>query len=256
MNQTDLKPNQIESNHYNVQWAHYTIRAEFIFSSSRGSSIMIPQVVTNESVTVISPDGISFPQTDKCQPTHQRKDSLKKHLKAEIKVMAAIQIMCAVTVLGLGIILASVPPIPHFTSVFSVLLKSGYPFIGTLFFIVSGILSIITETKSTKTLVDGSLTLNILSVLFAFMGIIIISISLAGLHPASEECKQNKELRESEYHYYHPYYSSYTNECTMPKSVLAGVLSVMLISSVLELGLALLSAMLWSKEGARTSLGM
>ncbi|XP_034371328.1 membrane-spanning 4-domains subfamily A member 6C-like [Arvicanthis niloticus] len=217
---------------------------------------MIPQVVTNETVTVTSPNGISFPQTDKPQPTQQKKDSLKKHLTAEIKVLAAIQIMCAVTVLGLGIILASVPSVPHFTSVFSVLLKSGYPFIGALFFIVSGILSIITERKSTKPLVDGSLTLNILSVSFAFMGIIIISVSLAGLHPASEECKQKEDLRRSDHYYYSSYYNSIWNECTITKSALAGVLSVMLISSVLELGLALLSAMLWSKEGAGTSLGM
>ncbi|XP_028625931.1 membrane-spanning 4-domains subfamily A member 6A [Grammomys surdaster] len=209
---------------------------------------MIPQVVTNETVTVISPNGISFPQAEKPQPTHQRKDSLKKHLKAEIKVMAAIQIMCAVMVLALGIILASVPSVPHFTSVFSVLLKSGYPFIGALFFIVSGILSIITETKSTKTLVDGSLTLNILSVSFAFMGIIIISVSLAGLHPASEECKQNKELRPTEYHYYRRSYDSDRNECTTTESVLAGVFSLMLISSLLELGLAVIIAMLRWKQ--------
>ncbi|XP_034371472.1 membrane-spanning 4-domains subfamily A member 6B-like [Arvicanthis niloticus] len=209
---------------------------------------MIPQVVTNETVTVTSPNGISFPQTDKPQPTQQKKDSLKKHLKAEIKVMAAIQIMCAVMVLALGIILASVPSVPHFTSVFSVLLKSGYPFIGALCFIVSGILSIITETKSTKTLVDGSLTLNILSVSFAFMGIIIISVSLAGLHPASEQCKQNKEVRPTEYHYYRHSYDSDENECTVSESVLAGVFSLMLISSVLELGLAILIAMLRWKQ--------
>jgi hypothetical protein len=66
----------------------FFVRAKSIFSSSRGSSIMIPQVVTSETVTVISPNGISFPQTDKPQPSHQSQDSLKKHLKAEIKVMA------------------------------------------------------------------------------------------------------------------------------------------------------------------------
>ncbi|XP_031245636.1 membrane-spanning 4-domains subfamily A member 6C-like [Mastomys coucha] len=211
---------------------------------------MIPQVVTNETVTVISPNGMNFAQS------HQSQGSLKKHLKAEIKVMAAIQIMCAVTVLSLGIILASVPPVPHFNSVFSVLLKSGYPFIGALFFIVSGILSIITERKSTKPLVDGSMTLNILSVSFAFMGIIIISVSLNGLHHASEQCMQNKKLGPNEYDFFQPFYNTGRNECTITMSVLAGVLSVMLISSVLELGLALLSAMLWSKEGALTSVGM
>ncbi|EDL41429.1 mCG12901 [Mus musculus] len=206
---------------------------------------MIPQVVTSETVAMISPNGMSLPQTDKPQPFHQWQDSLKKHLKAEIKVMAAIQIMCAVMVLSLGIILASVPSNLHFTSVFSVLLKSGYPFVGALFFIVSGILSIVTETKSTKILVDSSLTLNILSVSFAFMGIIIISVSLAGLHPASEQCLQSKELRPTEYHYYQ---FLDRNECFAAKSVLAGVFSLMLISTMLELGLAVLTAMLWWKQ--------
>ncbi|XP_021007979.1 membrane-spanning 4-domains subfamily A member 6B [Mus caroli] len=206
---------------------------------------MIPQAVTSETVAMISPNGMSLPRTDEPQPFHQWQDSLKKHLKAEIKVMAAIQIMCAVMVLALGIILASVPSDPHFTSVFSVLLKSGYPFIGALFFIVSGILSIITETKSTKVLVESSLTLNILSVSFAFMGIVIISVSLAGLHPASEQCLQSKELRPTKYHYYH---SLDKNECFVATSVLAGVFSLMLISTMLELGLAVLTAMLWWKQ--------
>ena len=49
---------------------------------------MIPQVVTNETVTVISPNGVNFPQTDKPEPTHQMQDNLKKYLKAEIKVIA------------------------------------------------------------------------------------------------------------------------------------------------------------------------
>ncbi|XP_032751260.1 membrane-spanning 4-domains subfamily A member 6B-like [Rattus rattus] len=209
---------------------------------------MIPQEVTSETITVISPKSINFPQTDESQSTYHWQDSLKKLLKAEIKAMAAIQIMCAVMVLGLGIILASVPSVPHFTSVFSVLLKSGYPFVGALFFIVSGILSIITETKSTKTLVDGSLTLNILSVSFAFMGIIIISVSLAGLHPASEQCKLSKEPRPTEYHYYHNSYDSDRNECFVAKSILMGVFSLMLITSMLELGLAVLSALLWWKQ--------
>ncbi|XP_075829661.1 membrane-spanning 4-domains subfamily A member 6B-like [Microtus pennsylvanicus] len=207
---------------------------------------MIPQVVTNETVTVISPNGVNFPQTDKPQPTHQMQDNLKKYLKAEIKVIAAIQIMCGVMVLSLGIILASAPHTAHFTAVISVLLNSAYPFVGAACFIISGILSVIGETKLTKFLVEGSLITNILSILFAFMGIIIISVSLAGLHPASEQCEQSKLLRPTErYFYRHPLY----NDCPSTKNVLTGVLSLMLIFSVLELGLAMLAAMLWWKEG-------
>ncbi|XP_037060768.1 membrane-spanning 4-domains subfamily A member 6C-like isoform X2 [Peromyscus leucopus] len=208
---------------------------------------MIPQVVTNETVTVISPNGVNFPQTDKPQPAQQRQDSLKKHLKAEIKVIAAIQIMCGVMVLSLGIILATVSTIPHFNQVFSVLLKSGYPFVGALFFIISGILSVITKTKSTKSLVDGSLTMNILSVLFAFIGIIILSVSLAGLHPASEQCKQSEPPKPTQYHYYlHSF--EVNNDCSTPKAVLTGALLLMLICSVLELGMGVLTTMLWWQQ--------
>ncbi|XP_036044370.1 membrane-spanning 4-domains subfamily A member 6B-like [Onychomys torridus] len=208
---------------------------------------MIPQVVTNETVTVISPNGVNFPQTDNPQPTQQRQDSLKEHLKAEVKVIAAIQIMCGVMVLSLGIILASVPTVPHFTKVFSVLLKSGYPFVGALFFIISGILSVIMKTKSTKSLVDGSLTMNILSVLFAFIGIIILSVSLAGLHPASEDCEQSKSLRPTEHYFYHHSFEVRT-DCSTPKAILTGALLLMLICSVLELGMAVLTTMLWWQQ--------
>ncbi|XP_034373815.1 membrane-spanning 4-domains subfamily A member 6D-like [Arvicanthis niloticus] len=209
---------------------------------------MIPQVVTNETVTVISPNGISFPQTDKPQPTQQKKDSLKKHLKAEIKVMAAIQIMCAVMVLALGIILASVPSDTNFTSVFSALLKSGYPFIGALCFVISGILSLITEKKMTKPLVHSSLALSILSVLSALTGIIILSVSLATLEPALQQCKLAQQLATTP-HYYHFFRPLPSNKnCFIAKAALTGVFSLMLISSVLELGLGILIAILRWKQ--------
>ncbi|XP_052568762.1 membrane-spanning 4-domains subfamily A member 6B-like isoform X2 [Peromyscus californicus insignis] len=163
---------------------------------------MIPQIVTNETVTVISPNGANFPQTDKPQPTEQKQDSLKKHLRAEVKVIA---------------------------------------------FIISGILSVITKTKSTKSLVDGSLTMNILSVLFAFIGIIILSVSLAGLHPASEQCEQNKPPKPTQQFYYHRSFEV-SNDCSTPKAVLTGALLLMLICSVLELGMAVLTTMLWWEQ--------
>lgn len=208
---------------------------------------MIPQVVTNETVTVISPNQVNVPQTDKPQPTHQMQDNLKKYLKAEIKVIAAIQIMCGMMVLSLGIILASSPTTTHFTSVISVLLNSAYPFAGAVCFIISGTLSVIGEKKSTKLLVEGSLIMNILSILFAFMGIVILSVSLAGLHPASEQCEQSKALRPTEQYFYHRPLDN--DDCSSTKNVLTGVLSLMVIFSVLELGLAMLAATLWWKQG-------
>lgn len=67
--------------------------------------------------------------------------------------------------------------------------------------------------------VDGSLTMNILSVLFAFIGIIILSVSLAGLHPASEQCKESKPPKPTQYHYYHHPFEV-DNDCSTPKAVL------------------------------------
>ncbi|CAO2584759.1 Membrane-spanning 4-domains subfamily A member 6B [Lemmus lemmus] len=79
------------------------------------------------------------------------------------------------------------------------------------------------------------------------MGIIVLSVSLAGLHPASKQCEQSKPLIPTEKYYYHRPLDN--NDCSSTKAVLTGILSLMLIFSVLELGLAMLSAMLWWKQG-------
>ncbi|XP_051048116.1 membrane-spanning 4-domains subfamily A member 6D-like [Phodopus roborovskii] len=212
---------------------------------------MIPQVVTNETDTVISTNEIKFPQTDNPQPVHQRQGSLQKHLRAEVKVMAAIQIMCGVMVLCLGIILASAPNTPHFTPVFSVLLKSGHPFVGSLFFVVSGILSVITEKKTTKPLVHRSLALSILSALFALTGIIILSTNLASLDSALQQCKlmaiPQPATTTSYYHYLRPNLSD--KNCFKVKATLTGTFSLMLICTVLELGLAVITAIVWWNQG-------
>uniref|UniRef100_A0A8C9J8L0 Uncharacterized protein n=1 Tax=Panthera tigris altaica TaxID=74533 RepID=A0A8C9J8L0_PANTA len=93
---------------------------------------MLSRSMTNEAIAVLTPNGISFPQTGEPKPTNQRQYNLKKQLKAEVKVLGAIQILCGVLVLSLGIILVSVPSSPSFTPVFSTLLKAAYPFMGGL----------------------------------------------------------------------------------------------------------------------------
>uniref|UniRef100_A0A8C5KS07 Membrane-spanning 4-domains subfamily A member 6D-like n=1 Tax=Jaculus jaculus TaxID=51337 RepID=A0A8C5KS07_JACJA len=208
---------------------------------------MISQVMTNETVTVITTNGVSFAQTDKPQPIYKIQDGLKKHLKSEIKVIAAIQILCGIMLLFLGIILASAPTASHFTPVFASLLKSAYPFVGALCFVLSGSLSVITEKKSTKPLVHSSLAVSILSVLSTVVGISILSFNLAALGPATKECELNKELKTTPYSYY-DYLDLPKRECHSAKITLTGALSVMLICTVLELSLAVLTALLWWKQ--------
>lgn len=207
---------------------------------------MISQPVPSANVAVLTSNGINFPQTENTRPTHSNLDNLKKRLKAEVKVIGTIQIMCGVMVLSLGIILASAPFSQHFTWVYSALLKSGYPFIGGLLFIVCGSLSIVTEKMSTEVLVNSSLITNILSALCALVGFFIIVVNLAALGPAAEECVLKQQAKPTPFFgYYYPHNGENYRGCYPAKASLAGVLSVMLIGTVLEAGLAVLISVLW-----------
>ncbi|XP_042638992.1 membrane-spanning 4-domains subfamily A member 6A-like [Orycteropus afer afer] len=203
---------------------------------------MIPQHMPSESVVVLTPNGFKFPQTEQPTPTNQGQVSLMKHLKTEIKVLGTIQILCGLMVFSLGLILVSCPFSPQFTPVFSTLLKAGYPFTGAFCFIIAGSLSIITEKKSIKPLVQSSLTASILSCLSAVVGLILLLINLLALGHASWQCELDMQVLPTSYYRYHD-----DMECSMATTILTGLLSIMLIFSVLELCLAVLSTMLWWK---------
>uniref|UniRef100_A0A8P0SW13 Uncharacterized protein n=2 Tax=Canis lupus familiaris TaxID=9615 RepID=A0A8P0SW13_CANLF len=72
----------------------------------------ISQPMASETIIVLTPNGINFPQTGKPKPTKQRQDSLEKRLKAEVKVFGAqstvaaniLSFLCAL----LGFVLLSV----------------------------------------------------------------------------------------------------------------------------------------------------
>lgn len=49
---------------------------------------MISQPTTKENIIVLTPSGINFLETEKSKPTNQKQDSVKKCLKAEVKVLA------------------------------------------------------------------------------------------------------------------------------------------------------------------------
>nr|XP_037855193.1 membrane-spanning 4-domains subfamily A member 6A isoform X1 [Chlorocebus sabaeus] len=213
------------------------------------NTIMISQPVPNETVIVLPSNVINFSQAEKPEPTNQGQDSLKKRLQAEVKVIGTIQILCGTMVLSLGIMLASASFSPNFTQVTSTLLNSAYPFIGPFFFIISGSLSIATEKRLTKLLVHSSLVGSILSALSALVGFIILSVELAALNPALLQCeldKNNTPTRSYVSYYYHD--SLYTMDCYTAKASLAGTLSLMLICTLLEFCLAVLTAVLWWKQ--------
>ncbi|XP_047283359.1 membrane-spanning 4-domains subfamily A member 6A isoform X5 [Homo sapiens] len=116
-------------------------------------------------------------------------------------------------------------------------------------FIISGSLSIATEKRLTKLLVHSSLVGSILSALSALVGFIILSVKQATLNPASLQCeldKNNIPTRSYVSYFYHD--SLYTTDCYTAKASLAGTLSLMLICTLLEFCLAVLTAVLRWKQ--------
>nr|XP_037855190.1 membrane-spanning 4-domains subfamily A member 6A-like [Chlorocebus sabaeus] len=214
-----------------------------------GNTIMTSQPVPNETMIVLPSNVINFSQAEKPEPTNQGQDSLKKRLQAEVKVIGTVQIFCGMMVLSFGIMLASASFSPNFTQVTSTLLNSAYPFIGPFFFIISGSLSIATEKRLTKLLVHSSLAGSILSALFALVGFILLSVNLAALNPASLQCELDKRNMPTRLLLsYDDYNSPYTTDCYKAKASLAGTLSLMLICTLLEFCLAVLTAVLRWKQ--------
>uniref|UniRef100_A0A8C9PPW7 Uncharacterized protein n=1 Tax=Spermophilus dauricus TaxID=99837 RepID=A0A8C9PPW7_SPEDA len=94
--------------------------------------------------------------------------------------------------------------------------------------------------------VNSSLITNILSALCALVGFFIIVANLAALGPAAEECVLKQQAKPTPFFgYYYPHNGENYRGCYPAKASLAGVLSVMLIGTVLEAGLAVLISVLW-----------
>lgn len=92
---------------------------------------------------------------------------------------------------------------------------------------------------------QSTLAANVLSSLSALSGFIFLSVRLAALDPAFQTCKLNEERSP------HPYFSlfqPFQQDCSMAKSILAGTMSMILICTVLEFFLAVLSAVVWWKQ--------
>lgn len=179
-------------------------------------------------------------------PTNQNRNNLWGYLKSEIKIIGTIQIMCGVMVLSLGILFASVPYSADFSDTIYLLLKTTHPFLGAFCFITSGSLSIITGRKTTKILTQCSLALNIMSCLSAILGFIILSIKLAALGTVSWKCYLNEKAKPTTESRYHQ--DNTGTYCSMTNIILSGTLSLMLISTLLELCLSALTAVMWWKQ--------
>nr|XP_054297251.1 membrane-spanning 4-domains subfamily A member 18 [Pongo pygmaeus] len=99
----------------------------------------------------------------------------KKFINEEVRTLGAIQILNGLT----HIFSAMNPVLYHYSSVTWL---TGYPLWGGLSYIVSGSLSVWAAKDPSPCVVNSSLSLNIISALFAFAGIFIIITDLILYH--------------------------------------------------------------------------
>ncbi|XP_029065113.1 high affinity immunoglobulin epsilon receptor subunit beta-like [Monodon monoceros] len=99
-------------------------------------------------------------------------------LKKELEFLGVTQILISLICLYFGIIVCSVFNNSEFKEEFFSSFKAGYPFWGTVFFAISGFLSVMSEKKHATYLIRGSLGANTVSSIAGGIGIIILTINL------------------------------------------------------------------------------
>ncbi|XP_032974882.1 membrane-spanning 4-domains subfamily A member 6B isoform X2 [Rhinolophus ferrumequinum] len=190
---------------------------------------------------------VVLPPADVLMPHAENQGSRKQGLKAEAKVLGTIQIISSFMVMILGLLIACSPFPHHFSSLIVTLVKSGYPFVGAKCFIVSGLLSIIMEKRTNKRMAWASLATNLLSLVTAFVGFVLITFHMATVLVAWGECEL--DVMPTQPHT-NSYYSSEstTFKCAIASSILLGVLSGMLLFTVLEFCVAIPTSVLWWRQ--------
>uniref|UniRef100_A0A8C7BSP3 Membrane-spanning 4-domains subfamily A member 14 n=1 Tax=Neovison vison TaxID=452646 RepID=A0A8C7BSP3_NEOVI len=151
--------------------------------------------------------------------------SLLDFLKGEPKVLGAIQILLALIILGVGTIFAF--NYISFSHKFPLVFLTGYPFWGALVYVVTGCLITGAHEKG-KCQGQGIMVMNVISSLAAVAGITLTIIS---------------------YRYQHKYCQMPSLEgiCVIGRVLYNGLLSVLLIISIVELSIAVTIASFRSK---------
>ncbi|XP_029811848.1 membrane-spanning 4-domains subfamily A member 14 [Suricata suricatta] len=164
----------------------------------------------NETVLTALPYG---PQT-----------SLLDFLKGEPKVLGAIQILLALITVGVGTIFAF--NYFSFSQRFPLIFFTGYPFWGAFIFLITGYITGINEKKRCMGL--GVTGMNVISSLVAVAGITLTIISYRQQH---EYCQM----------------PSLEGICVIGRILFNGILSILLITSIVELGISVTIASFRSK---------
>ncbi|XP_029812755.1 high affinity immunoglobulin epsilon receptor subunit beta-like isoform X1 [Suricata suricatta] len=123
-------------------------------------------------------------------PPHHR---LLMFLRRELQFLGVTQILIALICLCFGIMVLFAINIFKFEEDVFSSFEAGYPFWGSAFFAISGLLPIMYEKKHTVYLVWGSLGANTISSITAGIGIFILIINLESCRPYIYSCRETNE---------------------------------------------------------------
>ncbi|XP_046300478.1 membrane-spanning 4-domains subfamily A member 14 [Marmota monax] len=151
--------------------------------------------------------------------------SLLDFLKGEPKILGGIQILLALIMVGLGTVLLF--GYISLSKIFPLVFLSGYPFWGAFIFFLTGSVTVINE-KLKNTQIPGIITMNVISSAVAVAGIALILISFTHQHKFCQML-------------------SLDGSCVLGKTFFIGILSILLIITIAELGISVTIASFRSK---------
>ncbi|XP_006876538.1 PREDICTED: membrane-spanning 4-domains subfamily A member 3 [Chrysochloris asiatica] len=159
-------------------------------------------------------------------------DGSQNFMQGLLQALGAIQILNGAMILALGVFLGSLQYVTHlFRHIFFFTFYTGYPLWGAVFFIGSGSLSIAAGRKNTSMLMQNSFGMSIASATIAFVGIVFLSINLAYNNKSLNSCQSSQS----------------PDLCIYMCSSSTGLLSIMLILTLLELCITISISIMWCK---------
>uniref|UniRef100_A0A8C5PKH9 Membrane-spanning 4-domains subfamily A member 4A-like n=1 Tax=Leptobrachium leishanense TaxID=445787 RepID=A0A8C5PKH9_9ANUR len=174
-------------------------------AAPQGTFIMVPQWVANPV-----PQAMAVPNVN----TQQANQILNK---GQPKALGATQLVLAFLQISLGTVLFFTTP-DYYYYYLSITTYSGINFWGSVFYIISGSLSVAAENKPSRSMVRGFLAMNIISSLVSITAIIIF-------------------ITDASIYYYDYYYCGQYNNCSeyyILHSNKTTVLIYLIISSLLH----------------------
>ncbi|XP_054581173.1 membrane-spanning 4-domains subfamily A member 3 isoform X2 [Eptesicus fuscus] len=158
--------------------------------------------------------------------------------KGQLQALGVIQILNGVIILALGVFLGSLQNLSHlFRHFFFFTFYTGYPLWGAVFFIISGSISVAAGRKPTRKLMQNSFGMNIASATIALLGFIFLSINLAFNSLSFKNCQSTLS----------------PDLCIYMGASSNGLVSLMLILTLLELCITISVSALWCKANCCSS---